>query len=185
LHDVLRHVLGWSGELGYSFRIHGQEFNNFRRRSRSRPLRDFRFHRQEKRLYLCDFLDLWEWDLRVLDIQEGLTEDPEPLCLGGRGAAPPECCGGPCGYRLMLKRQQQGAAVNELALVEATLQLLTTTHPGQPASAWNLLWDAVQQGWQSVDRRLEYYEPLEPQRFSLLQANERLAAGLDRGRMRL
>ena len=28
LHDVL----GWSGQLGYSFQIHGQEFNGFRRR---------------------------------------------------------------------------------------------------------------------------------------------------------
>ena len=29
----------------------------------------------------------------------------------GRGAAPPEFCGGPTGDRLMLKRQQEGAAM--------------------------------------------------------------------------
>jgi hypothetical protein len=185
LHEVFRHVLGWSGDLGYSFRIHGQEFNSFRRRSRSRPLRDFRFHRQEKFLYVYDFLDMWEWELRVLDIQEGLAEDREAFCLGGRGAAPPECCGGPRGYRLMLKRQQQGAAVNDPALVEATIQLLVATHPDQPASTWNLLRDAVGKGWQSVDRRLEQHGPLKPGRFSLQEANERLAAGLDGGRMRL
>ena len=46
-----------------------------------------------------------------MDIQEvAATEDRDPLCLGGRGAAPPESCGGPRGYRLMLKRQQQGAS---------------------------------------------------------------------------
>ena len=90
-----------------------------------------------------------------MDIQEGAaTEDPDPLCLGGRGAAPPESCGGPRGYRLMLKRQQQGASVSDPALVEATIQLLSATHPEQPASTWNLLRDAVRQGWQNVERRL-------------------------------
>jgi hypothetical protein len=41
LHDVFQQVLGWSGQLGYSFRIHRQEFNSFRRRSRSKSLREF------------------------------------------------------------------------------------------------------------------------------------------------
>ena len=31
-----------------------------------------------------------EWDVRVLDIQEGVEGDHAPVCLGGRGAAPPE-----------------------------------------------------------------------------------------------
>jgi hypothetical protein len=122
LHDVFHQVLGWSGQLGYSFRIHGQEFNSFRRRSRSKPLREFRLHRQEKFLYVYDLLEMWEWELRVLDIQEGVAEDPEPLCLGGRGAAPPEGCGGPRGYRLILKRQREGTTVSDPALVEAMIQ---------------------------------------------------------------
>ena len=133
LNDVFQHVMGWSGDLGYSFRIHGQEFNSFRRRTRAKSLREFRLHRQEKFLYICDLLDVWEWEVRVMDIQEGATEDPDPLCLGGRGAAPPESCGGPRGYRLMLKRQQQGATDSDPALVEATIQLLSATHPEQPA----------------------------------------------------
>ena len=62
LHDVFQHVMGWSGDLGYSFRIHGQEFNSFRRRTRSKSLREFRLHRQEKFLYICDLLDMWEWE---------------------------------------------------------------------------------------------------------------------------
>jgi len=134
LHDVFRQVLGWSGDLGYSFRIHGMEFNSFRGRTRSKPLREFRLHRQEKFLYICDLLDMWEWEVRVMDIQDGATEDPDPLCLGGRGAAPPESCGGSRGYRLMLKRQQQGAAISDPALVEATIQLLSATHPAEPAA---------------------------------------------------
>jgi hypothetical protein len=185
LHDVFQQVLGWSGDLGYSFRIHGKEFNSFRRRTRSKPLREFRLHRQEKFLYICDLLDIWEWEFRVMDIQEvDATDDREPVCLGGRGAAPPESCGGPRGYRLMLKRQQQGASVSDPALVEATIQLLSATHPEQPASTWSLLRDAVREGWQNVDRRLLEHGPLEPDRFSLQEANERLATFSRRGRIR-
>ena len=184
LHDVFQQVLGWSGQLGYSFRIHGQEFNSFRRRSRSKSLREFRLHRQEKFLYVYDLLEMWEWELRVMDIQQGVAEDPEPLCLGGRGAVPPEGCGGPRGYRLMLKRQREGTTVSDPALVEAMIQLLAATHPDQPACAWNLLRDAVHEGWQSVDRRLKQYGPLDPGRFSLQEANQRLATLSRRGRIR-
>lgn len=32
--EVFRTVLGWDG-MGFIFRVHGQEYNSFRRRSRS------------------------------------------------------------------------------------------------------------------------------------------------------
>ena len=76
LHDAFHAILGWSGDLGYLVRIHGQEFNSFRRSTRSKALRDFQLHRQEKFLYICDVMDLWEWDVRVLDIQQGIEDDP-------------------------------------------------------------------------------------------------------------
>jgi hypothetical protein len=81
----------------------------------------------------------------------------------------------------MLKRQQQGAAMGDPALVEATIQLLSATHPAEPASTWSLLRDAVREGWQNVDRRLLEHGPLVPSRFSLREANERLSR-LSRGR---
>jgi hypothetical protein len=45
LHDVFHAILGWTGDLGYLVRVHGQEFNSFRRRTRSKALRDFQLHR--------------------------------------------------------------------------------------------------------------------------------------------
>jgi hypothetical protein len=51
--------------------VHGQEFNSFRRKMRSKALHEFKLHRQEKFLYVCDTLHMWEWDVRVLDIQDG------------------------------------------------------------------------------------------------------------------
>ena len=66
-HDVFRNILGWNGDLGYIVRVHGQEINSFRRKTRSKALHEFELHRQEKFLYICDTLHMWEWDVRVLD----------------------------------------------------------------------------------------------------------------------
>jgi hypothetical protein len=64
-HGVFRAILGWNGDLGYIIRVHGQEFNSFRRKTRSKALHEFKLHRQEKFLYICDTLHMWEWDIRV------------------------------------------------------------------------------------------------------------------------
>jgi hypothetical protein len=89
-HEVIRAILGWNGDLGYITRFHGHEFNSFRRRTRSQALRELKLRRQEKFLYICDTPHLWEKDIRVLDIEDGVGGDHASRCLGGRGAAPPE-----------------------------------------------------------------------------------------------
>jgi len=43
-------------------------------------------HRQEKFLYICDALHLWEWDVRVVDLEAGVTGNHLPICIGA--AAP-------------------------------------------------------------------------------------------------
>ena len=55
----------------------------------------------------CTFATSWTYGNGRLDIQQGIEDDHTPLCLGGRGAPPPEHCGGPRGYRLMLKRNRR------------------------------------------------------------------------------
>jgi hypothetical protein len=183
-HEIFSTILGWSSNLDYIFRVHGQEFNSFRRATRSKTLQVFRLHRQEKFLYVCDAIDMWEWDVRVVDIQPGAPDDRGPVCLGGRGATPPEFCGGPRGYRLMLKRQAEGAAMSDPVLLEVGVQMLAAAYPEQPASSWDLLRSALQEGFQNIDRRLKEYGPLEPNRFRLAEANERLAKQAQLGRFR-
>jgi len=175
LHDVFRAILAWSGDLGYIIRVHGQEFNSFRRKTRSKALHEFKLHRQEKFLYICDTLHMWEWDVRVLDIQDGIEGDPAPVCMGGRGAAPPELCGGPVGYRLMVKRQREGATMSDPARLEAGIQMLAEACPDTPADKWDLLRTALGEGFQSIDRRLQELGPLQPDRFSPEEANARLS----------
>src|SRR5215471_21856946 len=111
--DIFHAVLGWDSGIGYSFQIQGQEFNSFQRKNRSKKLCDFRLHRQEKFLYTLGALDQWEWELRVVDLQDGVEGDETLVCVGGRGAAPPQYSGGPTGYQLMLKRQEMGEEMFE------------------------------------------------------------------------
>ncbi len=137
--EILHAVLGWESGIGYSFKIHGQEFNSFQRKTRSKKLCDFRLHRQEKFLYTLGAMDQWEWELRVVDLQEGTKGDETPVCVEGRGATPPQNCGGATGYRLMLKRQEMGENMFEPAQVESSIRVLATANPDTPPSAWDLL----------------------------------------------
>src|SRR3954453_18587424 len=41
-HNIFRAILGWTGDLGYIIRVHGQEFNSFRRKKRSKALHEFK-----------------------------------------------------------------------------------------------------------------------------------------------
>jgi hypothetical protein len=184
--EVFCTLLGRDGLVGFSFHIHGQEFTSFLRRSKvhRKTLRDFQLRPRETFLYTCGGMDDWEWELRVLDCQVGGHGDEVPVCLAGRGASPPEYCGGPTGYRLMLKRQQEGDLMGTPAQVEMVIARLTAAHPDQPASSWELLRDVMKDGLQSIDQRLEQYGPLEPHRFSLKEANERLAKLIEHGRYR-
>src|SRR4051794_11743515 len=182
--EVFCTILGWNG-LGFIFRVHGQEYNSFRRRARSKTLRDFQLRPQEKFLYTCGAIDLWEWEVRMLDREQGDDGDDTPICLGGRGAAPPEYCGGPTGYRLMLKRQSEGKSMCTPAQVEAVIGLLSGSDPDVPASTWDLLRRVADEGVTSIGKRLEHYGPLDPECFSLKDVNQRLANLVERGRLRI
>src|SRR5712692_5396164 len=176
LHDVFLSMLGWQQDLGFIIRVHGQEFNSYRRRSRGKRLRDFQLHRQEKFLYICNTLDLWEWEIRVLDIQDGNPDERAPECLEGRGAAPPEHCGGPCGYRLMLKRQATGPQISDPVTIAASVKLLAQVYHNELDIDWQFLEETLTMGWKSAEERLERSGPLTPTRFSRKEANERLAS---------
>ena len=183
--EVFRTLLGWDG-LGFSFHIHGQEFTSFLRRTKVHriTLRDFQLRPRETFLYTCGGIDLWEWEFRLLDSEVGSRGDDAPVCLAGRGASPPQYCGGPTGYRLMLKRQKEGESMGTPAQVETVIAMLTAAHRDQPASSWDILREAIGDGMRSIDQRLEQYGPLAPNRFSLKEVNQRLAKLMERGRNR-
>jgi hypothetical protein len=77
-HRVIRLVLGWQSDLGYIVRVHGQEFNSFRRKTPAKALHELKLHRQEKFLYVCDTLHMWEWDNRTVETHSILLTRPSP-----------------------------------------------------------------------------------------------------------
>ena len=176
--EIFCAVLGWDG-LGFSFHVHAQEFTSFLRRTKVQRemLRDFQLRPRETFLYTCGGLDLWEWEFRLLASEAGSKGDEGPGCLAGRGASPPEHCGSPTGYRLMLKRQKEGDLMGTPAQVEAVIALLTEAPPDQPASSWHILRETRDDGMRSIDQRWEEYGPLEPQRFSSATAPITRACG--------
>ena len=103
----------------------------------------------------------------------------------GRGAAPPDHCGGPTGYRLMLKRQRDGAVMSDPLLLEASIEMFAEACSGQPPSTWDLLRSTLDEGFRSIDRRLKECSPPQPERFNLKDADERLGALQRRGRFQL
>src|SRR6516162_6755731 len=134
--EAFRTVLDWDG-LGYIFRVHGQEFNSFRRATRSKTLRDFQLRPRETFLYTCGAIDLWEWEFRLLDQQAGADGGDVPLCMGGRGAAPPEHCVGPNACQLLLKRQNEVSRCARRRRLESLISMYSASDPDRPPSSWD------------------------------------------------
>jgi hypothetical protein len=84
----------------------------------------------------------------------------------------------------MLKRQQEGAAMSDPLLLEAAIQMLAKACPDQPARTWDLLRTALDEGFQSIDQRLKEFGPVQPERFSLEEANARLSGSAQDWRLR-
>jgi hypothetical protein len=179
--EVFRTILGWDG-LGFILRVHGQEYNSFRRRARSKNTARLPTAAAGKvPLHLRSHRPVGVGSPASRQ-RAGHRWRDSPICIGGRGAAPPEYCGGPTGYRLMLKRQREGKSMCAPAQVEAVIEMLSASDPDVPASMWDLLRRTCDDGMTSIDKRLEQYGPLDPECFSLKDVNQRLAKRAERGR---
>jgi hypothetical protein len=103
LHDVIQTAMGWtdthlhvfSTALGdYGVPDPELGFKNERNARLGQLLKQ----RGDRIRYAYDFGDGWEHDVVL---EQHLDPDPEvliPACVAGKGACPPEDCGGPWGY---------------------------------------------------------------------------------------
>jgi hypothetical protein len=73
LHDVFHAILGWSGAISaISFAFTAKSSTASAAAHDRRRFEIFSCTDWRRFLYVCDVMDLWEWDVRVLDIQQGL-----------------------------------------------------------------------------------------------------------------
>ena len=59
--------------------------------------------------------------------------------------------------------------------MEAVLEMLAASDPDAPPETWRSYRQILKEGFESIDRRLHAYGPLEPERFNLEEAHQRLA----------
>jgi hypothetical protein len=160
--DAVFHAVLGGDNMGFLFRVHGQEFHSLRRATGSQTLREFPWRPSETFLYSCGTVDLWEWEIRLLDEEPGSVSVDARLCLGGRGAAPPQPCGGPTGYRLLFKRHSMGEPMCTPVPREAAVGRWAASDPEAPPETWRSYRQILQEGFASIDGRLQKYGPLEP-----------------------
>jgi hypothetical protein len=99
LHHLIQIVMGWDNEHMHAFRAYSTRRNDLSERS---LLADIFTRKGAKIIYEYDFGDSWEHEIKLENVELYDPARPEPLCLAGERACPPEDCGGTPGYEAIL-----------------------------------------------------------------------------------
>ena len=136
LHHTIQSAFGWWDEHLYQFQRHpfdggwtvkepDDEDDNWGERPEdaheTNVLTFIQHMGLEKFVYVYDFGDSWVHDITVEKIDQDADLD-HPVCLAGKGACPPEDCGGPWGYE-ELKEEMDKDEINEFDLEEVNEEL--------------------------------------------------------------
>jgi Plasmid pRiA4b ORF-3-like protein len=110
LHYIIQIAMGWTDSHLHRFVIHGKDYGvaqiggiNFTDDPTEVKLADFGWKVKEKFLYEYDFGDFWQHQIRVEAILTSKSKSLVPVCVTGKGACPPEDCGG--AERFMAQKQ--------------------------------------------------------------------------------
>jgi hypothetical protein len=112
LHEVIQTVFGWTnshlhqfidGETFYQPGAENDGFSGMRNEdSAGIRLQDLLRKEKDRIVYEYDFGDSWEHDILLEKVLADKPEPVLPVCVKGKGACPPEDCGGLPGYYQML-----------------------------------------------------------------------------------
>ena len=101
LHYIIQIAMGWTDSHLHRFVIHGKDYGvaqiggiNFTDDPTEIKLADFAWKVKEQFLYEYDFGDFWQHQIRVEAILTSKSKSLVPVCVTGKGACPPEDCGG-------------------------------------------------------------------------------------------
>jgi len=110
LHAIIQLAMGWEDLHLHQFLIYGKAYGVYRDggitfadNPHQVRLADFRLRAGERFRYDYDFGDDWQHDIWLERILPHASTQPYPMCSAGSGDCPPEDCGGPAGYRALLR----------------------------------------------------------------------------------
>lgn len=174
LHGVFQVTMGWRSLHLYRFRIHAVHHGSWELGGETpdRTLGSFGLRRGDRFAYEYDMTDLWQHEVRIEGWHEAQPGKRYPVCIGGRGACPPEGCGGPAGYDV---RRAEALGIDALEDIDTMVDLLDRiVLQSQPR-----LLDDEEVRWQLEDalERNQAREPSQQNRFDRRAVNARLRAG--------
>jgi hypothetical protein len=124
LHDILQLVFDWSDEHLHEFHLYGRDYGSNGADTQSVRLSDFRLHSGERFRYVYDFGAYWQCDVRLESMLPVDTNRFYPVCIGGKGVAPPEHCRDTRTYMEMLDEHRYPPIDAMLVATEAARTLL-------------------------------------------------------------
>ena len=111
LHRVIQLVMGWEDYHLHQFNIKGVSYEILAPGQDQEPdiedaslatLGELVTQQGESFVYEYDFGDSWTHRITVLNIVQPSAEITRPRCTGGERACPPEDCGGPFAFMVLL-----------------------------------------------------------------------------------
>lgn len=110
LHAILQIAMGWEDLHLHQFHIYGKAYGvyhdggiSFADDPHTVTLASFRLRAGERFAYEYDMGDFWQHDIWLERILPAVSPHALPHCIAGAGDCPPEDCGGPSGYRALLR----------------------------------------------------------------------------------
>ncbi len=105
LHEVIQAAFGWTDTHLHSFEYEGvrigapdPDWEDGTEDENDIALAEVLLGPKDRVRYTYDFGDDWEHDIIVEKVIEPSADDRRPVLMAGKGACPPEDCGGPWGY---------------------------------------------------------------------------------------
>ena len=105
LHQIIQAAFGWTDTHLHTFEYEGEqigvvdpEYDNDCADEAETTLDEVLLGPKDRVRYTYDFGDNWEHDIVLEKVIKSAAGDGRPALLTGKGARPPEDCGGPWGY---------------------------------------------------------------------------------------
>ncbi len=174
LHGVFQVAMGWRSLHLFQFRIHAVHYGSWDLGAETpdRTLGSFNFRDGDKFVYEYDMTDFWEHEVRV---EAWIRRQPRrryPVCIGGKGACPPEECGGPRGYDERKAEALGFGAFEDMDTIADLLDRVVLQKRPHLLADEGIRWQ-----FEDALERNRAREPFWKDRFSRRAVNARLHAG--------